>query len=205
MIFEIYPAGVFQANCYIIADEDTRLGAVIDPGGDAAGILEECKRLNIDIKYILLTHGHGDHIGAVSKIKEETGAPILMNEKDKYLTEGETLNLIPILRNISLFDIDKAIVEGDVIELGNLKVEVLETPGHTPGSVSFKIGDMVITGDALFQGSVGRTDFPYGSHEQLIKSIKEKIIVMPEDTKIYPGHGPSTTVAAEKKYNPFLK
>lgn len=204
MIFEVYPAGIFQANCYIIGDNDTREGAVIDPGGEPNDILEECKRLGIDIKYILLTHGHGDHVAGVYKIKEETGAKILMHHEDKYLTDGATIDLIPILRNIRLFDADEFIKDGDRIKIGNIEVEVIETPGHTPGSVSFKIGDMVVTGDALFQGSVGRTDFPKGSHEQLINSIKEKIITLPDNTKVYPGHGPSTTVGDEKKYNPFL-
>ncbi|TDT45974.1 MBL fold metallo-hydrolase [Fonticella tunisiensis] len=204
MIFHVYPAGVFQANCYIIADENTLEGAVVDPGGDPEGILGICKKLNLNVKYIILTHGHGDHIAGVWKIKQETGAKILMNSKDEYLTDGGTKELIPILRDIRLFDIDEYINEGDVINLGNIRIEVLETPGHTLGSVSLKMGNIVLTGDALFQGSVGRTDFPKSSHEELIRSIKEKILTLPDDTVVYPGHGPSTTVGDEKRYNPFL-
>lgn len=204
MVFEVYPAGVYQANCYIIGDENTGEGTVVDPGGDPAGILEECKRNNIKVKYIILTHGHGDHIAAVYKIKKETHAKILMNRKDEYLTKGEAVHITPILKNMTLFDIDEYISDGDTIKVGNIDINVLETPGHTPGSVSLKIGDRVLTGDALFQGSVGRTDFAFSSHEQLIKSIKEKLMILPEDTKVYPGHGPSTTVGEEKRYNPYL-
>jgi hydroxyacylglutathione hydrolase len=205
LIFEVFPAGVFQANCYFIGDESTKVGAIVDPGGNAEGILREINRLGLNIKYIILTHGHGDHIAAVARVKEETGAKVLLNENDVYLTNGATLELIPILKNMKLFDVDEFIGEGDVLSLGDTTISVLETPGHTPGSISLNIGDKVITGDAVFRGSIGRTDFEFASQEQLITSIKEKILTLPEETKIFPGHGPSTTVGAEKKYNPFLR
>lgn len=204
MIVEMYPAGVFQTNCYIVGDEAAREGIIIDPGADADCIMRLAGRHGLDIKYIVLTHGHGDHIGAVAKIKGETGARVLMHVEDRYLTDGETATLIPILRNIQLFKADEYIKDGDIINFGGFRAEVIETPGHTPGSVSIKIEDSVFTGDALFQGSVGRTDFPKGSHEVLLNSIREKLMVLPDDTRIYPGHGPGTTIAREKKYNPFL-
>lgn len=205
MIFEVYPVGVFAANCYLIGCEKTKEGFIVDPGGDCEGILNLCKTLGIEkIKYILLTHGHGDHIGAVSDLRKETGAKVLISEKDKYLIEGETVNIIPILRNIKLFSADDYLKDGDVIEISDIKVEVLETPGHTPGGLSFKINNFVLTGDALFKGSVGRTDFPLSSHEDIIRGIKSKIMVLKDETIIYPGHGPSTTVGYERKYNPFL-
>jgi hydroxyacylglutathione hydrolase len=205
VIFEVYPSGIFQANCYIIGDKDTKDGALIDPGGNADKLMDEIKRLGLNVKYIILTHGHGDHCAAAFEIREYTGAKILLNQKDEYLTKGETLNIIPILRNMKLFEVDEYIKEGDIIKVGNINIKVIETPGHTPGSVSLIIDNIVITGDALFQGSIGRTDFEFGSKEQLIQSIKEKILVLPEETRVFPGHGPSTTVGAEKKYNPFLR
>ncbi|SKA81335.1 Glyoxylase, beta-lactamase superfamily II [Caloramator quimbayensis] len=204
MIFKVYPAGIYMANCYIIGDENTKIGAVVDPGGNPKGIFEECRNSGLEIKYIILTHGHGDHISGVYELKELTKAKILMNKNDEYLTKGETLSITPILRNIKLFGIDEYIGEGDIIKVGNIDIRVLETPGHTLGSVSLKIDNMILTGDALFRGSIGRTDFPKASHEQLINSIKEKIMVYSDDTMVYPGHGPSTTVGEERKYNPFL-
>ncbi|MCX7884983.1 MAG: MBL fold metallo-hydrolase [Caloramator sp.] len=204
MILKVYPAGIYMANCYIIGDKNTKTGAIVDPGGNPEGILEECKKNGLEIKYIIITHGHGDHIAGVWELKEATKAKILMNKKDEYLTKGETLSITPILRNIKLFEIDEYIQEGDIIKVGDINIEVLETPGHTPGSVSLKIDNIILTGDALFKGSIGRTDFPGASYEQLINSIKEKLMIYSDDTLIYPGHGSSTTVGEEKKYNPFL-
>lgn len=204
MIFQVYPAGVFQANCYIVGDENTRLGAIIDPGGDPEGILNQCGHMGLDVKYIILTHGHGDHIGGAYEIKGVTGAKILMNKKDEYLLKGGNKALMPILRNIKLFEIDEYIEDGDSIELGELKLSIIETPGHTPGGVAIMINDVLITGDTLFKGSIGRTDFEFGSFEEIISSIKAKLLIFEDDTKVFPGHGDSTTIGYEKKYNPFI-
>ncbi|MDF2674974.1 MAG: fold metallo-hydrolase [Clostridiales bacterium] len=204
MIFQVYPAGVFQANCYIVGDENTRLGAIIDPGGDPEGILIQCGHMGLDIKYIILTHGHGDHIGGVYEIKGATGAKILMNKKDEYLLKGGNKALMPILRNIKLFEIDEYIEDGDTIELGEIKLSIIETPGHTPGGIAIKIDDILISGDTLFKGSIGRTDFEFGSFEEIIRSIKTKLLVLEDEINVFPGHGPSTTIGYEKKYNPFI-
>lgn len=204
MIFQAYPAGIFQANCYIVGDEKTKNGVIIDPGGDSDGILNQCRNLGLNIKYIILTHGHGDHIGGVYDIKTATGAKILMNKKDEYLIKGGNKALMPILRGIKLFEIDEYIEEGTLIEEGELSVSVIETPGHTPGGVTFKIDDILITGDTLFKGSIGRTDFEFGSFEEIINSIKTKLLIFRDDTKVFPGHGPSTTIGYEKKFNPFI-
>jgi glyoxylase-like metal-dependent hydrolase (beta-lactamase superfamily II) len=205
MIFEIYPAGIFQANCYIIGDEKSLEAVVVDPGGDANGIMNIIEKFNLNIKYIILTHGHGDHIGAVNEIKQRTSCSVMMSEKDEYLVKGETRNLIPILRNIKLFDIDSYIKENDILKIGDISIKVIETPGHTPGGLSFVINDIILSGDTLFQGSVGRTDFPGCSFEALLASIKNKLLAFDDNMKVFPGHGGQTTVGFEKKHNPFLR
>lgn len=205
MILEIMPVGVFQTNCYIIGDEFTKDGAVIDPGGEPLKILKRCEELGLNIKYVILTHGHGDHIVGVSGIKEKTGAKIMINEKDEYLIMGATKELIPILRRIDSFEGDIHIKEGDIIEVGELKISVLETPGHTPGSISLAVEDVVFSGDALFERSIGRTDFEFGSFDDLIKGIKEKLFKLKDETKVYPGHGSPTLIGYEKKYNPYVR
>ena len=205
MILEVLQTGVFQSNCYIVGDEKTGKGIIIDPGAESMKILDRCRELRLDIEYILLTHGHGDHIGAVVDVKEKTGARVCISRKDEYLIKGETKRLIPILRNIKLFDADMFIKEGDTINVGTLEISVLETPGHTPGGLSFKIGHNVFSGDSLFKGSVGRTDFQFGSISQLVEGIRTRILSLPGDTTVYPGHGPSTTVEAEKRFNPYIK
>jgi glyoxylase-like metal-dependent hydrolase (beta-lactamase superfamily II) len=205
MIIEILQVGVFQSNCYIIGDEKTGKGIIIDPGAEGKAILDKCREHKLDIEYILLTHGHGDHIGAVADVKAETEAKVCISRKDEYLIKGETKRLIPILRNIKLFDADMFIKEGDIINVGGLEIEVLETPGHTPGGLSFKIGSNVFCGDSLFRGSVGRTDFQFGSMDQLVEGIRNNILTLPGDTVVYPGHGPSTTVEVEKRFNPYIK
>lgn len=204
MIFHVLPVGVFQANCYIIGDEDSKKGAIVDPGGDPDGILNLCNSLGLDIKYILLTHGHGDHIGGVFDLKEATGAQILMSSKDEYLVKGGNKILMPILRNIKEFDIDEYIEENQTIKLGDIKISIIETPGHTPGGVTLKVDDILITGDTLFRGSIGRTDFELGSFEEIINSIKIKLLVFDDNIKVYPGHGPDTTIGDERRFNPFL-
>lgn len=204
MIFHVLPVGVFQANCYIIGDEDSKKGAIVDPGGDPDGILNLCNSLGLDIKYILLTHGHGDHIGGVFDLKEATGAQILMSSKDEYLVKGGNKTLMPILRNIKEFDIDEYIEENQTIKLGDIRISIIETPGHTPGGVTLKVDDILITGDTLFRGSIGRTDFELGSFEEIINSIKIKLLVFDDNIKVYPGHGPDTTIGDERRSNPFL-
>lgn len=205
MIFKIYPVGMLQANCYIIGDENSKEGIIVDPGGDAVKILNECEKNELKIKYIVLTHGHGDHIGAVQDIKLATNSRIIMNSRDEFLTKGANKKIFPIFRNLKDFDIDEYINNGDIISADGIDIEVIETPGHTPGGVCFKIGNILLSGDTLFQGSVGRCDLEFGSYETLIKSIKEKLLILPDDTIVYPGHGDKTTIGYEKKYNPYIQ
>jgi hydroxyacylglutathione hydrolase len=205
MVLEILSVGELQTNCYILGDEGTQQGVVIDPGGDFEIIEAHLKKLKLKAKYIILTHGHVDHIGALARLKNATGAEILIHSKDSAM-------LFDPNQNLSIFSGDKIVAtkadklleEGDVIQCGEIKLEVWHTPGHTPGGISLLTDKMIFTGDALFCGSIGRTDFPGSSYRELINSIKEKLLSKDDDFIIYPGHGPSSTIGQERKNNPFL-
>lgn len=200
------PAGIYAANCYIIYDENTKEGIVVDPGGDEDDIINRIEKLGLSIKYIVLTHGHGDHIAGVKGIKDFTGAKVAIHKDDAYLLRDGRKNLSSIMAMGTVeFEPDMLLDENDVIEFGNLRCEVIHTPGHTPGGITLRIGDSLFTGDTLFAGSIGRTDFEGGSFDSIINSIKTKIIVFPDDTKVYPGHGPTSSIKMEKAFNPFLR
>lgn len=205
MIIEAFPAGPFDANCYILGDEETKKGFIIDPSGKPDEILDIVKDLSLDIEFIILTHGHGDHFVGAHRVKEVLNVPLYVHREDESLVKGETRDLIPILRNMTLVDIDGFLKEGDIFNVGNLKVEIIETPGHTMGGVCIKIGSNVFTGDSIFYRTIGRCDIGRASQEKLISSLKEKILTLPEDTILYPGHGNATTVKDEKENNPFLQ
>lgn len=198
-----YPAGVYQANCYIIFDEKVNEGFIIDPGGDASDLISLIEKKELKIKYIILTHGHFDHTGGVNDIKKDLSVPLYMNEKDVELVAGSSKNrkLFPLAEDIT---VDGFLNNGDKMNFGEYVLEVIETPGHTPGGITIKVEGQLFTGDTLFCGSVGRSDFPGGSHDLLIQSIRSRLLVFPDETKIYPGHGPSSTIGREKKNNPFF-
>lgn len=205
MIFEWIPVGPMGANCYIIGCEETREGAVVDPGDEGRRIVAKARELGLNIKSIILTHGHIDHIMAVDVVKEATGAQILIHREDAPMLVDGKRNLsyfMGSLKNYSAADV--LLKDGDTIKVGNLEIKVLHTPGHTPGGICLVIEGKIISGDTLFEGSVGRSDFPGGSHETLIGSIKNKLMSYPDETKVYPGHGPSTTIGFERLNNPFL-
>ena len=198
--------GIYAANCYVLADEKTKETAVIDPGGDCEDILRLIREENLKPKYIILTHGHLDHIGAVKELKEKTKAMVLIHELDKDMLVDEKKNLsFFVSANIRAVLPDRLLKDGDILELGELKLEIIHTPGHTEGSICIKVGDSIFSGDTLFYGSIGRTDLPGGSYNDIINSIKEKILIFKDDTVVYPGHGSSTTVGFERVNNPFLK
>lgn len=205
MIIKAFPAGPFDANCYILGDEETKKGFIIDPSGKPDEILELVKKLSLNIEFIILTHGHGDHFTGAHKVKQELKVPLYVHKEDEWLLKGGTRDLIPILRNMTLVDIDGFIKEGDVFNVGDLKAEIIETPGHSMGGVCIKVGSHVFTGDSIFSGSIGRCDLGRASQEILISSLKEKILTLPEDTILYPGHGNLTSVKDEKANNPFLQ
>jgi glyoxylase-like metal-dependent hydrolase (beta-lactamase superfamily II) len=203
---ERLPVGIYLANCYLVYCDDTKDALVIDPGGDSDEILDRIEKLGLKIKYIILTHGHGDHIGGLLDVKNKTGAPVLIHEKDEeYLKDNQkNLSNMMSLDNVEL-KADRLLKDGDKLTLGKSTVEIIYTPGHTPGGISIKIDNCIFTGDTLFAGSVGRTDFAGGSYEEIIHSVNERLIIYPDDTIIYPGHGPSSTIGKEKDSNPFVK
>ncbi len=205
MIFDWMPVGQMGANCYIIGCEQTKEGAVIDPGEEGRRIVAKAKELGLNIKSIILTHGHIDHIMAVDAVKEATGAQILIHREDAPMLVDGKKNLsyfMGSLKNYSAADV--LLKDGDTIKVGNLELKVLHTPGHTPGGICLVVEGKIISGDTLFEGSVGRSDFPGGSHDTLIASIKNKLMAYQDETKVYPGHGPSTTIGFERVNNPFL-
>ncbi len=207
MIFKHRETGPLMVNCYVIGDEKTREAVVIDPGGDAEAILFLLKEDDLTLKAIINTHSHFDHIGGNSGLKRATGADIIIHPTEKDMLTG--MNTLAEQWGIPFEPsppADKTMVEGDVIEVGDVKLEVLHVPGHSPGGVALKIRDMpmVVVGDSLFQFSIGRTDLPGASHQALITAIKQKLFPLGDDCEVYPGHGPATLIGRERKYNPFL-
>lgn len=205
MIFEGFGVGPMDSNCYIIGCDDTKIGAVVDPGAEGSRILDRLAKLNLNCKYIILTHGHVDHIGALKEVRQATGAEVLIHSKDADMLTSPAKNLSMFIGSMLKFKAAERLLEdGDKIVVGNITLEVIHTPGHTAGGICLKVGNDLIVGDTLFAGSVGRTDFPGGNHNVMINSIKTKLLGFPDETKVYPGHGSESTIGMEKKTNPFL-
>jgi len=210
MIFEHFMVGMLQTNCYLVGDPESRQAVVIDPGGDSGHIARRIEEHNLQLAAILNTHAHFDHIMDAWALKKILGGEIYLHDKDQPLIHDRTVGLGAIPRpgaQAMKTDIDRSLHEGDVLEFGLIHLKVLETPGHSPGHVSFYFAEagVLFVGDTLFAGSIGRTDFPGGSYDQLIRSVREKIFPLPGETLVYPGHGPETTVEQEKKTNPFFR
>ena len=201
MIIKKLEIGAYAANCYIVGDEDTKEGMIIDPGAEGTLILKNVKSMGLDIKKIVLTHSHIDHIGALAEVKKATGAEIII-----HVNEAPSLEAQPFGMMLSkpAPQPDKLVKDGDIIRIGKLNFTVLHTPGHTHGGMCLFTEGIVFTGDTLFNFSVGRADFPGSDFDQEITSIWQKLMVLPDDTKVYPGHGPDTTIGFEKRANPFL-
>jgi len=198
--------GPLFSNCYIVWDDREKKGAIIDPGDEADKILITVNELGIDINYILATHGHFDHVGAVASLKRELKVEFIAHMDDFFFIQnGENAARRWGFNIEQPPKPDKFIEDGDIIQIGNFMLEVLHTPGHSPGGVSFLQNGMVFCGDTLFQGGIGRTDFRKGSFEELVKSIKTRLYTLPDDTIVYTGHGPITTIGEEKSYNPFVR
>ncbi len=204
MIIDRLTVGPFGTNCYILGGDSGGEGIVIDPGDDVKEILARIGELKLNIKQIILTHGHIDHVGALKPLKEATGAEIAMHPADAHSLANRALGVLFGLVYPPAPSPDRLLNDGDTVQVGNVKLNVLHTPGHTPGGISLAGEGVVFTGDTLFNASVGRTDLPGGSHEALIKGIRDKLLSLPDDTIVYPGHGPETTIGAERAGNPYL-
>jgi hydroxyacylglutathione hydrolase len=208
MIHEILPVGMLQCNCSIFGDEQSREAIVIDPGDNIEEIVAILQKHSLKVKAIVITHAHIDHIGGAAKLKALTGAPVHMNQEDAELYDR--LEMQAGWLGVETPDrtaIDTEAREGDSLKLGNAEFQVLHTPGHTQGSISLWIPaeNKLVAGDTLFRDSIGRTDLPGGDGRQILRSIHTKLMTLPADATVIPGHGPNTTIGREKERNPFLR
>lgn len=198
--------GPIATNCYIVYDEASREALVIDPGAEGKRIVAEVEKNHLKVKYIVNTHGHGDHIAANKYVKEATGAELLIHAADAPMLTDARLNMTAYMgKGISEPAADRFLAEGDVLKLGTTEFKVLHTPGHSPGGICLLGEQVVFVGDTLFQYSIGRDDLPGGSFTQLINSIKTKLLTLDDKIIVYPGHGPITTIGNERRGNPFLR
>src|ERR1700733_2006979 len=208
MIHEILPVGMLQCNCSIFGDETTRQAIVIDPGDQIEDILAILKRHSLTVKAIVITHAHIDHIGGAQKLKQATGAPVYMNQNDAELHKMMDVQAswlgMPATEGVA---IDSDAKDGGVLAIGATEFHVLHTPGHTQGSISLWIPSegKLVAGDTLFRDSIGRTDLPGGDSRQILRSIHDKLLPLPEETVVIPGHGANTTIGREKQFNYFLQ
>ena len=199
--------GMLPTNCYLLTDETTGMTAIIDPGFDSPELVDAVNSIDYGkISAILLTHGHFDHFMGVGKIKSITNAPVYLHTDDISFPEDTSLNLAGVFMSVKpdQFSVDVVVKDGDTINLGNLIIKVMHTPGHTIGSCCYCVNDAIFTGDTLMKCSAGRTDFPTGSYPQLISSLV-RLQNLPGDYRLYPGHGEQSTLEYERKNNPFLR
>jgi hydroxyacylglutathione hydrolase len=207
MIHEIFPVGPLQCNCSVIGDEVSREAMVIDPGDNIDDVLAIVGRHGLAVKQIVITHAHIDHVGGAMRLRQATGAPLLLNQNDyallKMLDEQAAWIGVPPPEKV---EIDQALAEGDLVRAGSLEATVLHTPGHTEGSVCLYLAaeKKLIAGDTLFAGSIGRTDLPGGSFPKIMSSLHTRVLALPDETIVVPGHGPLTTIGQERTHNPFL-
>ena len=208
MIHEILPVGMLQCNCSIFGDEQSREAIVIDPGDNIDEVLAILQKHMLTVKAIVITHAHIDHIGGAAKLKAATGAPVYMNQNDQTLYDDLDMQASWLgMQTPARTDIDAEARDGDSLTLGPATFHVLHTPGHTQGSISLWIPEenKLIAGDTLFRDSIGRTDLPGGDPRQILSSIHDKLLTLPENATVVPGHGQNTTIGREKDRNPFLR
>jgi hydroxyacylglutathione hydrolase len=208
MILEMLTVSPFQENCYIMGDEESGEGALVDPGDEAARIAMAVEQTGLDIGSIIVTHAHIDHVGAVVALVDEYSCPVLMHaEAEPMLKQLPTQAMMMGLRFGKVPAVDRYVEDEETLEVGDLRLRSLYTPGHAPGHLAFYVEDegLILSGDALFAGSVGRVDLPGGSMEVLMRSIEERLLTLPDETAVYPGHGPRTTIGNERVSNPFLQ
>jgi hydroxyacylglutathione hydrolase len=208
MIHKILPVGPLQCNCSIIGDETSREAMVIDPGDDIEDILAVIAEHKLQVKQIVITHAHIDHVGGAMKLRAQTGAPILMNQNDYALLKMLDVQASWLgMESPGKVEIEAGLAHDETLQAGCLRASVLHTPGHTEGSVClyFPAEKLLIAGDTLFARGIGRTDLPGGSFEKIIRSLHARVLVLPEETVVIPGHGPLTTIGEEREGNPFLR
>ena len=198
--------GPVQTNCYFLINEDTKEVLIVDPADRAQKIIEWINSEGLKPVAILLTHGHFDHIMGVQGVKKEYGIPVYASKDEVEVLADPQINVSTMMGAYLSMTADELFSDGDVLELAGMKLKVISTPGHTIGSVCFYMEEekVLISGDTLFEASVGRSDFPTGSSRQLIESIKTRLFVLPDDTDVFPGHGGTTNIAYEKAHNPFI-
>jgi len=208
MIHEMLPVGPLQYNCSVIGDETTREAMVIDPGDDIEDVAAIISKHNLKVKQIVITHAHIDHVGGAMKLRALTGAPILLNQNDYALLKMIDVQATWVgMESPGEVTIDAELAHGEDLSAGSLSANVLHTPGHSEGSVClyFPAEKLLIAGDTLFAGSIGRTDLPGGSFEKIMRSLHQRVLALPDDTVVIPGHGPKTTIGDEREGNPYLK
>jgi glyoxylase-like metal-dependent hydrolase (beta-lactamase superfamily II) len=205
MIVEQIVVGPLASNCYIVADEDVPEGIVIDPGDEAEAILERVDELGIRVIYIFLTHSHSDHIAAAVQVKEATGAKMTLHRDDVSGLNDRTLSFFMGISPGELIKTDWPLKGWETIKLGALIFSVLHTPGHSPGGACLLGEGILFSGDTLFYRGIGRADLPGGDYTKLMESIHTRLLILPDETVVYPGHGPQTTIGDERRSNPFLQ
>ena len=208
MIVEVLTVGPFQENCYVVGDEVSGEGALVDPGDEATRIALAVEQTGLEIGQIIITHAHIDHVGAIAPLVEEYACPVLMHEEAEAMLKTVPQQAMMMgLRFGKVPKVDRHVADEEVLEVGSLRLRSLYTPGHAPGHLSFLVEgeEAVFSGDALFAGSVGRVDLPGGSMEVLMRSIEERLLPLPDDTRVLSGHGPETTIGRERMTNPFLR
>ena len=208
MIHKVFPVGPLQCNCSVLGDEQTHEAMVIDPGDQIDDILAILKRENLKLTQIVITHAHIDHVGGAMKLKAATGAPILMNQDDQALLKLLDVQAAWIgMRPPGAVVVDENIADGRVLKIGPIPANVIHTPGHTEGSICLYLPDQqtLVAGDTLFAGSIGRTDLPGGSFDKIMRSLHTRVLALPDDTAVVPGHGPATSIGQERESNPFLQ